>query len=187
MVFCSANSNAKQALPDQDSRKPEVSILAREKGRCSKVTSKSEQKIKMVYSHIHFFSPSYLLSRTVFRTECFGFSLLKQSCHVVERHRVGKRDPAPNESAGLNWRVLRPKSSGVDLCVPFEKMCKACRVQRLLPTQHILAQVLIPLFCTSRTPSGQDHGIISNSSSVHKSKLTWLQSYKEVFLRQYVQ
>lgn len=89
--------------------------------------------------------------------------------------------PFPEDkSAALNWRVLRSKNLGVegqqpqaeDLWVPFGKMHKVCRVQRLRPTGHILAQALIPLFCTSRTPPGQDCGIISNSSSVQKSKLT---------------
>lgn len=77
-----------------------------------------------------------------------------------------------DKSAALNWRVLRSKSLGVDaqqpqagdLWVPLEKMSKVGRTQRLLPTQHILAQVPMLLFCTSRTPLGEDHWTICKSS-----------------------
>lgn len=58
------------------------------------------------------------------------------------------------KNAALNWRVLRSKSLGgdgqqppaEDLWGPFGKMYKACRVQRLLPTEHILSTNILNHF-----------------------------------------
>lgn len=44
------------------------------------------------YIYLFYFLPSYLLARTVFRTECFGFALLKEKAVMWLRDAVLEKE-----------------------------------------------------------------------------------------------
>lgn len=109
LVFCSANSNAKQALQTRRTTASLKCVLVKGKGGCCKVPSKSEQKINRVYSHthmyMHFFSSLLLAAQNCLQNKMFWFCPAEtESCHVVEWHCVGERDTAQNSHTGTgSW------------------------------------------------------------------------------------